>query len=71
MMDVIKAPSKAIPKKKPTIFLAGSIEMGTAENWQEKAERLLENHSGTILNPRRDDWDSSWEQSISNPQFLE
>ena len=25
----------------------------------------------TILNPRRDDWDNSWTQSINNPQFRE
>jgi len=24
-----------------------------------------------LLNPRRDDWDSSWEQSINNPKFRE
>ena len=22
-----------------------------------------------VLNPRRDEWDASWEQSISNPLF--
>jgi len=32
---------------------------------------LLKNTSYTILNPRRDDWDSSWEQSIDHPQFFE
>ncbi len=26
---------------------------------------------GVILNPRRDNWDSSWKQSISNPKFCE
>jgi hypothetical protein len=44
----------------PTIFLAGSIEMGAAENWQEVIERTLENEDVTFFNPRRDDWDSSW-----------
>ena len=24
-----------------------------------------------ILNPRRDDWDGSWEQQADNPQFFE
>lgn len=24
-----------------------------------------------LLNPRRDDWDSTWEQSAKNPQFRE
>jgi hypothetical protein len=44
----------------PTIFLAGSIEMGAAENWQEVIERTFENEDVTFFNPRRDDWDSSW-----------
>jgi hypothetical protein len=53
------------------IFLAGSIEMGTAENWQAKVTKELEDYSGYILNPRRDDWDSSWVQDINNPNFYE
>ena len=54
-----------------SIFLAGSIEMGKAENWQEEVVRELKNEPVIILNPRRDDWDSSWEQKIDNPQFRE
>lgn len=55
-----------------SVFLAGSIEMGVAENWQESLEREL-GHTDTIclLNPRRDDWDSSWKQEIENTQFNE
>lgn len=63
------------------IFLAGSIEMGTAENWQkdviEKMSKVTlsipeENRPNMVfLNPRRDDWDPSWKQSIDNPQFKE
>jgi uncharacterized membrane protein len=52
------------------IFLAGSIEMGAAENWQQ---RVVDSLAGcervTVLNPRRKVWDSSWEQSIDNPEF--
>lgn len=44
----------------PTIFLAGSIEMGVAENWQEKIEKTFKDEDVTFFNPRRDDWDSSW-----------
>lgn len=52
------------------MFLAGSIEMGLAENWQEKIENLLADYKKVcIFNPRRDDWDSSWEQDETNPQF--
>jgi hypothetical protein len=53
-----------------TVFLAGSIEMGKAENWQETIEKNLENNKDIcIYNPRRDDWDSTWKQEITNPQF--
>ena len=55
-----------------TLFLAGSIEMGTAEHWQNRViETLKDCKRLTIYNPRRADWDSSWVQSIDNPQFKE
>lgn len=55
------------PRDRPSIFFAGSIEMGKAEDWQtELAARLSD---VVIFNPRRDDWDSSWVQSIHNEQF--
>lgn len=69
-MKVLKAP-QFVNNKLATIFLAGSIEMGVAENWQQKAESLLADSHYTILNPRRDDWDSTWEQKIDNPKFYE
>lgn len=54
------------------VFLAGSIEMDTAENWQTKiANKLKQIDRLTILNPRRAQWDSSWEQSINHPKFNE
>jgi len=41
-----------------TIFLAGSIENGTAENWQNKLSNILNNFDHIIvLNPRRKHWD--------------
>ena len=61
----IKAPNKLSKK----IFLAGSIEMGKAENWQEKIVNELADKPFVFYNPRRDDWDSSWEQTIENKQF--
>lgn len=71
-MKVIKVPDTLalIPFEK-AIFLAGSIEMGKAENWRQRVERELSKVDGVIFNPRRDDWDSSWVQSIDNPQFRE
>ncbi len=52
-----------------SLFLAGSIEMGRAEQWQETVEHALEDLEVAVLNPRRDDWDSSWTQSIDDPMF--
>lgn len=75
MSYVLKAPER-LPLDDwdmlgPTVFLAGSIEMGTAENWQERVCRALADKDVTILNPRRDDWDASWVQSADNPRFRE
>lgn len=53
------------------VFLAGSIEMGAAELWQDRAVKMLEGTRWVAINPRRDDWDSSWEQKASNPKFRE
>lgn len=67
---VVKPPEK-LPTNLKGIFLAGSIEMGKSEDWQKKVESLLKNENITIFNPRRDDWDSSWEQKIENEKFNE
>ena len=55
----------------PKVFLAGSIEMGKAVEWQTVATETLKPYVGTVLNPRREDWDASWEQTVKNPQFKE
>ena len=52
-----------------TLFLAGSIEMGKATEWQSKLVKDLEDKKYIFYNPRRDDWDNSWEQDISDPNF--
>ena len=74
-MRVIKPPhplSKA-GANIDSILLAGSIEMGKAENWQAKVEEFFKYYPReiTILNPRREDWDSSWTQDFTNPQFYQ
>ena len=71
-MKEIKAPDSlvGIPDI-PRIFLAGSIEMGKAEEWQKRVVKELEQERVVLLNPRRDDWDPSWKQSISNSKFKE
>jgi hypothetical protein len=62
-LDEINGPEK-------TIFLAGSIEMDKAVNWQKTCEDALsENY--IIFNPRRNSWNASWKQQIDNPNFKE
>jgi hypothetical protein len=55
----------------PIIFLAGSIDMGKAEDWQADVARRLQDAPVVLLNPRRDDWDPTWKQDIANPPFRE
>ena len=55
------------------VFFGGTIEMGAAEDWQQK----LADHLATlpfadqldVYNPRRDGWDSSWPNDYSHPEF--
>jgi hypothetical protein len=75
-IKVIKPNSKSLLEKSNkvsgiSIFLAGSIEMGKAEDWQKVLTSELKSLGKdlTVFNPRRDDWDSSWEQKESNDQF--
>lgn len=87
-MNVIKAPDRLIydteVRKSFTLFLAGSIEMGKATDWQTQMAEGLKDVQGYIFNPRRDSWvaswtkkegslieDPAWEQSIDNPVFVE
>lgn len=71
-MKEIQAPNSFdIETGKRYLFLAGSIEMGVAENWQQKTLRLLADTDWVVFNPRRNDWDSSWVQSADNPKFRE
>jgi hypothetical protein len=71
-MRCVKAPNRFFPKKEAAIiFLAGSIEMGKAEPWQEKLTSMLAAEDVLVLNPRRESWDSSWKQTINNEKFKE
>lgn len=58
-------------RDRKSVFLAGSIEMGKAENWQDKLAVEFDKQGWDILNPRRDDWDSTWKQDFENPQFFQ
>lgn len=70
-MKIIKptTENQEIESQSITVFLAGSIEMGAAEDWQTEIPKAFENEPVTFFNPRRDEWDSSWKQEKSNQQF--
>jgi hypothetical protein len=68
-MKIIKPNSEDQKIEGISVFLAGSIEMGAAEDWQTKTQEKFNYFRITFLNPRRDDWDSSWAQEQKNLQF--
>ena len=70
-MKLITAPTKIELDKHLSVFLAGSIEGGVAERWQDIVIRGLSEEDVTLLNPRRASWDASWKQDIENPVFKE
>jgi len=68
----IQAPNKLkLRHNFTTIFLAGSIEMGKAEEWQKKIVEAVPDKPYIFFNPRRDDWDSSWAQNKTDKNFRE
>lgn len=70
MAHSIKAPTHW-KQNRPSVFLAGTIDNGNSIDWQVQVTEYLDKYDINIINPRRDDWDSSWKQSITDPQFNE
>jgi len=71
-MKVVKPPVPYVPESNEeiSVFLAGTIDMGNSEDWQTYITRRFKDFNVTFLNPRRDDWNPSWEQSIENEEFV-
>src|SRR5947208_710688 len=69
-MQHIQAPAP-FPQDRYTVFLSGSIAMGEAALWQDEVVEALTGYNGILLNPRRDDWDNTWKQSLEDPRFVE
>jgi hypothetical protein len=75
--DYVFYPPQNIAKRdvsKKSIFLAGTIDMGNSVDWQASTVDLIGSgvrEKYNIFNPRRTDWDSSWVQDYSNPQFYQ
>ena len=74
MLNVYHAPEPVDwENNRPKVFLAGSIDNGSAIDWQASliAQIQEKNIDIDILNPRRKHWDSTWETSLDNPLFVE
>lgn len=71
MSQVIYSPHPIPESSLPKIFLSGSIDNGQAVDWQTRLCDACADLDFIFLNPRRPDWDSSWEPVKSNPLFHE
>ena len=69
-MPIFKAPENINGRDKnlPSVFLAGSIDMDKAVNWQVYCEERLDSKFN-VFNPRRKSWDSTWKQEIGDNPF--
>ena len=67
------APRTARPRYEPTERLPGRLHRngGHGRTGSTRSKRALDDLPIVILNPRRDEWNASWTQSIANPQFRE
>ena len=70
-MNILKPPLQKTFNDKKSVFLAGSIDNGSALDWQTQMTEALSDLDIYVLNPRRDEWDKSWAQTIENPKFEE
>ncbi|KAF1851852.1 uncharacterized protein K460DRAFT_270263 [Cucurbitaria berberidis CBS 394.84] len=75
----LSEPTKAIVYKppvrpevdRPSVILYGAIQSNPTQDWQTSLAASLSDLPIAILNPRRDDWDSSWVEDIAFPKFKE
>ena len=72
-IHIITSPNKLNCDKQGrfSIFLAGSIDQGSARDWQSEIIEQLKDFNVIVYNPRRKNWDKTWEQSLNNSLFVE
>ncbi len=72
-MSVIKPPGslKHLAKSRKKVFLSGSIDNGSATDWQAVVAGKLDREDIIIFNPRRDGWNGEIEQSATTREFVE
>lgn len=71
------APSQTVTSPAPLpaadgrlrVFLAGSIDMGNAGDWQAQVQQALADEGVLLLNPRRDDWNPAWKADAGDAHF--
>ncbi|KAF5021712.1 hypothetical protein F66182_6239 [Fusarium sp. NRRL 66182] len=51
------------------VFLAGTTTNTGEPDWRETLTKALSNHSVTILNPSRPDWDRTWKEDFSDMRW--
>ncbi|NJL15375.1 MAG: hypothetical protein HC913_21815 [Microscillaceae bacterium] len=69
-MEILYPPTPfPAPLGRPSVFLAGSIAQGQAEEWQSALIGQLHHWPGIVLNPRRPNWNADWVQRIDHPDF--
>lgn len=68
---VIHKPPTRPTIDRPSVILYGAIQSDPAKDWQTSLAASISDLPIDILNPRRDDWDSSWIEDISFPKFKE
>ena len=66
MAKVIKAPADLVDGF--LVFLSGSV---AGDDWRAALMKKLKDNNMIFLDPRRDDWDSSWKQTKDDPKFSE
>jgi hypothetical protein len=66
---IVKAPQNYDSLDGVRIFLQGSIEQGLAGDWRKKVISAISDLDVVILNPIRDDWDESWQQTEDSIRF--
>lgn len=70
--DVIVSPMPLPDERnRPQVYLGGSIDMGSAVDWQAEVIAALQDVEVVILNPRRSDWSPEWLPDAGEPRFRE
>ncbi|KAF2639229.1 hypothetical protein P280DRAFT_499484 [Massarina eburnea CBS 473.64] len=55
----------------PSVIAYGTIEPSSTDNWTTRLSASLSDLPVTILNPRCNAWDSTWNEDINFPPFKE